>query len=307
MDFDCVLFAIGVVVLFRALFLLYPLLVSYLRRPVDLKREFHTSWALIVGANSGLGRNLAHIFAAQGINVIGTGRDLPRLQAVQAECAAKGAEFIPVVADLFDPKAVRTIVDSCGDRDVGIVMINAGLGDFGPVAERSDEFVVNFFQLLGTSYAMLAREFLIRNHDRQHKSVIYFTASVAGKLWAPTGALYFPIKSYVSRFVEHLVFEAAGTNIAITAMHPGFFLGESQFVRFMPPKMKALTGNMAFIAGSRDVANGVIRTLGRYNSVQYGSDTLFCLTAEWAVGELPFYFIGRALTWIIRRVRRKFY
>jgi short-subunit dehydrogenase len=160
MDLDSFLFWCVVLIIFRSLFHLYPWLVSYIRRPVDLKQDFQTKWALIVGANAGLGRNLAHMFADQGINIIGTGRDVPRLEAVKAECAAKGVVFIPVIADLYDPGSVSKIVESCEDRDIGIVMINAGLGTFGPVSEASDSFVVNFFQLLTTAYAMLAREFL---------------------------------------------------------------------------------------------------------------------------------------------------
>jgi short-subunit dehydrogenase len=302
---DSLAFWAGALVIFRSFFHIYQWLISYVGSCVDVKARFETDWALVIGSNSGLGRSLAHSLAAQGVNVIGTGRDLSRLKSVQRECESKNVEFIPVTADLYDPAATQVIAESCGSRDIGVVMINAGAGLFGPISEQDDAEVIAFFQLMANSYATLGRELVARSRERGGKrTVVYFTASLGAKTVAPMSALYFAVKAYVSALAKALAVELTGTNVRITAMHPGCFFGESRFIRLFPEKVQRLVGRVErLIASSRSVAACVMRNLGRADAVDCTIDSLALRALEWAVGELPLYFLGRALFWAIKRLR----
>jgi short-subunit dehydrogenase len=294
---------IGALIVFRSFFYIYQWLISYIRSYVDVKSAFDTEWALVVGANSGLGRRLALSLAAQGVNVIGTGRDVSRLKAVQAEVQSKNVEFIPVIADLFQPAAVQVIIDACGERDVGVVIINPALGIFGPISRKDDNRIIGSFQLLATSYAVLGREFIVRSQKRGNKpTVVYFTASVGAQIVAPMSLVYFSAKAYVSALTKALAIELAGTNVKITAMHPGFFITESRFLRVFPVKIQRLVKHFAwFIASSENIAAAVMRNLGRAHAVDCAVDSLAFRVVQWAAGELPLYFCCRVVCWAVTR------
>jgi short-subunit dehydrogenase len=294
-----ILASIGFVVLLRALFNWYHWLISYIGPAVDCRREFQTDWALVIGANAGLGRHLALRLAAQGLNVIGTGRDVPRLQAVKSECEAHGVSFIPVVADLYDPNTVSAIVSACEDRDIGVVLINAGNGISGPISDLEDGFIAQYMQLMATSYAMLMRAFFERNRNRAAKSVIYVTSSLAGTVVGPMSTLYFSSKAYVSRLAKHVAIETAGTNVQITAMHPGFF-GDSLFFTKLPSHVEGFFKKLNFlITGSQTVANGVMRTIGKTDRAFVTPDSFLFPALMWMIGEWPqLYFTRRAAEFV---------
>jgi short-subunit dehydrogenase len=196
---SALLSGIGVLVVFRAAFNLYRTVRSYFPTRVRLRDEFHSDWALIVGANSGLGRHLALMVADQHVNIIGAGLSDPYLESTGLECPSRNVEFVPVPVDLMDLSSVSTIIAACESRDVGIVLLNAGLGNFDAVSELDDRWIERYFNLMCTSYSLLVREFLKRNWGRKEPSVIYVTASLAGELMVPRSCLYCATKSYLSR------------------------------------------------------------------------------------------------------------
>ena len=296
-------FVIGILVLVRALYIFYQWAISYIGGPINIKQEFHTDWAVITGANSGLGRALANRLADQGVNVIGTGRRLDALEAVKKEVEAKGAQFIPVQTDHHDPNSIKTLMDAVGDRDVGVCIINAGYGIYGPVSEAKDDDVASFISIMCTQYALLAREFIARNKNRPHKSVIYMTASLAADSLAPLGSLYCAVKAYVSRLSKHLAVEVAGTKIVVTAMHPGFF-GSGFFDRLPPFIYKMVSGKLIF-PDCQDVADGVMRTLGKSHRVDYTATSPLVRVMCWAAGEPVNYWVSRLLLKIIPRSDKK--
>jgi short-subunit dehydrogenase len=219
---------------------------------------------------------------------------------VKSECEKLNVTFLPVVADLYDPNSVSTIVSACGDRDIGVFIINAGNGISGPISELDDAFIAQYMQLMATSYAMFMRAFLERNRNRKSKSVIYVTASLAATILGPMSTLYFSAKAYVSRLAKHLAIETAGTNVQITAMHPGFF-GDSLFFRNLSPKVDRLFGSFAFlITGSGRVADGVMRTIGTTDRAFVTPDTMLLPAGMWLVGEWAQLHLNRAAARLIR-------
>jgi len=280
------LYAIGVLVLARAFFILLRTIWSYVPVKVDLQARFHSEWAFITGVNSGLGKNLALMIADQKINILGVGLPDDLLTQTQRECESRGVQFVPIPANLADLSSIPGVMEACGDRDVGIVLLNAGLGIFGPVAKTSDGRILNYLNLMCNSYSVLAREFMARNLTRKEKSVISITASVAANLLFPHGIFYCATKAFVSRLGQSLSLEG---NTQLTVMHPGLF-GSSKF--FAPGIQKVMDDYKVF-PPSEEVSKSILRVLGRFVMAEFSLNAVAFKVAEWIIGEYPLLRLSR--------------
>ena len=83
-------------------------------------------WALIAGASDGVGLAFARRLAGEGLNLILVARNQAKLDAAAAELRALGAECITVSADLSLPGGADRAIAAAGDREVGLVVTNAG-------------------------------------------------------------------------------------------------------------------------------------------------------------------------------------
>src|SRR5262245_58764144 len=106
--------------------------------------DFRTSygpWALVTGASSGIGGQFARQLAGRGLHVIVAARRADRLAALAGELSRKhGPQVEPCAVDLAEPSAVDRLVAAIGDRDLGLVVSNAGFGLKGAFsAARRDE------------------------------------------------------------------------------------------------------------------------------------------------------------------------
>ncbi len=84
-------------------------------------------WALILGASEGTGRAFAKALAAQGLPSILVARRLEPLQTLADEIQQEhGIECLPASVDLGKPDALEQIKAACGERDIGLLICNAG-------------------------------------------------------------------------------------------------------------------------------------------------------------------------------------
>jgi short-subunit dehydrogenase len=257
---------------------------------VDIKSTFSTKWALITGASAGLGHHISVRLASQGINVIGVGRNTAGLDSTKSAVVSKGAEFVPVVADLYRPDSIGTIMGAVGDRDIGVLVLNAGLGIVGPVSDVTDAFVTDFFFLMMTSYALLAREFLARG---RRPAVIQMTASLAGESTGPWATLYCGVKAYVSRLAKHLAIEC-GPDVKVTAMHPGMFR-QSKFFRDDMAAVQGFADRLPLVPTADEVADGVERTIGRADLVWHAWHNPLAVSFQWMVVEPGMVLTAKAI------------
>ena len=111
--------------------------------------EFATKygpWALITGASEGTGAAFAHRLVDAGLKVILVARREGPLASLAEEIKAKGGECITASVDLSAPDAVDRIIDAAGDREVGLLITNAGADPNGSMFLDND--VANWDKLV---------------------------------------------------------------------------------------------------------------------------------------------------------------
>ena len=178
---------------------------------------------LVTGASSGIGRELARCFAADGCRLVLVARKRHALQALADELRQAHqtqAEILP--ADLSEREAPARIfghLEANGTR-VDVVVNNAGFGAYGEFTELPASRQLDMVQVNVTALTHLTRLFLPGMLERRRGGILN-VASVAGFEPGPLMAVYFATKAYVLSFSEAIAEELSGTGVTVTALCPG--------------------------------------------------------------------------------------
>lgn len=100
--------------------------------------EKYGPWALVTGGSDGIGLAFARQLADEGLNLVLVGRNPGKLETAAREIAARGAQCITASVDLGAPGAAAKIAEACGDREVGLVVTNAGADSINDVFLDTD-------------------------------------------------------------------------------------------------------------------------------------------------------------------------
>lgn len=182
------------------------------------------SYALITGATSGIGLELARLFAQKGHNMIIVARYEDELEAVCVELEAKyNVAVIPIAADLFEPEAPRELYNEVKDKGltVNILVNDAGQGEYGFFAETDIRRELDVIQLNVVSLVYLTKLFLrdmLANNDGK---ILNVSSIVGGSIPAPLLAVYAATKAFVYSFSQSVINELQGTNVTMTTLLPG--------------------------------------------------------------------------------------
>jgi short-subunit dehydrogenase len=180
------------------------------------------SFAVVTGASSGIGLELARVFAQNGYDVLVTA-DSDKLQDAVTACEAIGANVLPVQADLAQYDGVEKLADAIqsAGRPVDAIAINAGVGVGGDfVGETELDTELNIINLNVTSTVHLAKRVLPQMVERRAGRVL-FTALIAGTMPTPLEAVYGASKAFVLSFAHSLRYELKDTGVTVTAVLPG--------------------------------------------------------------------------------------
>lgn len=198
--------------------------------------------ALVTGASSGIGRDIARALARRGWELILTARREERLRALAAELPGK-AEVVP--ADLRDRGEVRALYEAVRGRDVEILVNNAGRGLFGPFDETDLDTELELLDVNIVALHMLTKLFLpdLKARGRGH---ILNVASSAAFLPGPLLSSYYASKAYVLRLSEAVAEELrrAGSGVKVSLLCPGPVRTEFDAVadvRFSAPGQESRT------------------------------------------------------------------
>lgn len=182
-----------------------------------------TTTALITGASSGIGTELARIHARNGDNLVLVARKGARLNELKSELEAAHDIIVTVIAeDLSVAGSAQKVFQATQGAgiDIDILVNNAGFGGHGKFHERDlarDEAMI---QLNAATLTSLTHLYLQGMVKRGHGKVLN-VASTAGLIPGPLQAVYYATKAYVVSFSQAIAEELSGTGVTVTALCPG--------------------------------------------------------------------------------------
>jgi len=213
--------------------------------------------ALVTGASSGIGLELARILAREGYDLLLTARRLQRLEelreSIRAETAAT-VEISLLEADLSEKGAVDRIAARAGEGGVDLLVNCAGIGAFGPFGEGDPDSYTQMIAVNVDAPTRLA-SLLLPAMVRRGKGMILNVASVAAFQPGPLMAVYYATKAYVLSLSEALAEELEGTGVSVTALCAGPTRTEFH-VRAGVPVGKVTSARTVAEAGYRAMVRG---------------------------------------------------
>jgi uncharacterized protein len=177
---------------------------------------------LITGASSGIGAELARVFAAHGHELVLVARREDKLNALAEEIAATGRPRPTVLCvDLARRDAVSIIAAELASRHLEpeAVVNNAGFGLVGPAAALSRDEQLAMIDVNVRALTELSLTFV--ESLTRHRGGILNVASVAAFMPGPGLAVYYASKAYVLSFSEALHQELSRNGVRVTALCPG--------------------------------------------------------------------------------------
>lgn len=181
-------------------------------------------WVLITGASSGIGLELAHVFARHRYNVVITSRDEAALQELAQDLEKKhGVKAHVILADLTQAAAPGELFAAVQQLkvEIDVLINNAGFGKFGFFYETEMEEELAMIEVNIAALTQLTKLFLKPMLARRSGRIMN-VASTAGFLPGPMMAVYYASKAYVLSFTEALANELEGSGVSITALCPGY-------------------------------------------------------------------------------------
>jgi short-subunit dehydrogenase len=179
--------------------------------------------ALITGASSGIGLELAKLFAADKSNLVLVARRADRLTALAEELQRRhGITAQVLTKDLTRPEAPQEIFDELTQKSVviDVVVNNAGFGSLGSIAALDLKRQLDMIQVNITALVHLTRLFLPGLIERDRGGILN-VGSTAGFQPGPYLTVYYASKAFVLHFTEGLAEELKGKNIRISCLCPG--------------------------------------------------------------------------------------
>lgn len=179
--------------------------------------------ALITGASSGIGWELANVCARNKINLVLVARSENKLNELGSKLKAEHGISVSVVAkDLSNPDTAKEVFDFCTQHNITVdyLVNNAGFGDFGMFVDSVWEKQRQMIDLNITTLTYLTHLFLPGMVARKSGRIMN-VASTAAFQPGPTMSVYYATKAYVLHFSEAIANELEGSGVTVTALCPG--------------------------------------------------------------------------------------
>lgn len=176
--------------------------------------------ALITGASSGIGRDMARILSKKGYDLVLVARDEERLNKVKEELEKENVKIETIVMDLSNEENCKELHKRVPNVD--ILINNAGFGDCGNFTKTKLEKELSMIKTNITAYHILTKLYLI-DMKKINSGKILNVASIAGFMPGPLMSTYYATKSYVVRLSEGIREELKKekSNVQISILCPG--------------------------------------------------------------------------------------
>lgn len=175
--------------------------------------------ALITGATSGIGRDMALLLSKKGYDLIIASRDTKKMKQVQKKL---NTNVQIVTVDLSNIQDCYKLYDTVKQQDIDIVINNAGFGAFGQFWDIPLEKELNMIDLNIKAVHILTKLF-VQYFRQKDSGYIMNVASSAAFLAGPLMTTYYATKAYVLRMTEAIYKELQkdNSNIKISVLCPG--------------------------------------------------------------------------------------
>lgn len=176
--------------------------------------------ALVTGASSGIGRDIARELAKRNIELIIVARDEEKLKELKNSIQNVDVEVI--VKDLSNSDNCKELYEHVKDKEIDILINNAGFGVFGEFKNTSLEKELNMINTNVTAMHILTKLFL-KEMEKKNKGYILNVASIAGFMPGPLMASYYSTKAYVIRLTQALKEELnkEKSDVKLSVLCPG--------------------------------------------------------------------------------------
>ena len=179
--------------------------------------------ALITGASSGIGKELARYHGARGGDLVLVARSEDKLGLLKTELEhSYGVGVMVIGADLALPESANQIFAATEEAglQIDILINNAGFGGHGKFHERELSVDQAMMQVNMASLVALTHLYLQGMVQRNSGKILH-VASTAAFLPGPLQAVYYATKSFVVSFSQAIAQELEGTGVTSTALCPG--------------------------------------------------------------------------------------
>ena len=254
--------------------------------------------ALITGASSGIGRELAKLFARDHYDLVLVARNSSRLAQAAAELQRQfgiAAKSFPV--DLTSGSTPQFLFDQLAREGVTIDVLvnNAGYGKLGAFSEVSAEDSLGQIELNITALTQLTKLFLGPMLERKSGKILN-VASTAGFQPGPLMAVYYATKAYVISFSEALANELQATGVSVTCLCPG--VTDTEFQKRAGTEQTKLFRQMRPMDAKTVARDG-------YRGLMKGKPLVISGFRNWLLAESLRVSPRRAVTAISRRLIEK--
>ena len=178
--------------------------------------------AVITGATSGIGRELAEIFAKKGYSLFLASRNEEKLSSMCEDFKARfeDAEFDFIAVDLSDMVQTDKLCGVLQNMHIDVLVNNAGFGMTGEFIEHDKTQLREMMNLNMLALTHITHAVLPQMKERRSGNIIN-VASIAAFMPNPYGSVYAATKAYVKSLSEAIGQEVKGYNIKVTILCPG--------------------------------------------------------------------------------------
>lgn len=201
--------------------------------------------ALITGASSGIGKDMAYYLASQGIDLILVARRKSYLEKIKKEITNVDVQIIPL--DLSQMDNVEQLYNETKDKDIDILINNAGFGLFGEFSKTDLETELKMIDVNIVAVHYLTKMFL-KDFIKKDYGYILNVASSAAFASGPKLSTYYATKNYVCRLTEAIYQELKmnKSNVHISALCPGPV--DTEFNKVAKGEFKTKSANSEYVA-----------------------------------------------------------
>ena len=175
--------------------------------------------ALVTGASSGIGKEIAYYLASLGIDLIVVARNKEMLEKIKKDV---NVNVKIITMDLIKRENVFKLYDMVKSDNIDILVNNAGFGLFGTFDETNLNRELEMIDLNVTTYHILTKLFL-KDFLKKNKGYILNVCSSAGFMAGPRLSTYYATKNYITKLTLAINEELRQkkSNVSISALCPG--------------------------------------------------------------------------------------